>query len=51
MLNINLLSTVSLIDFDFDRVFTDNNVFVSQDGSESVFCWRSDGLGLARLRS
>jgi 3-deoxy-D-manno-octulosonate 8-phosphate phosphatase (KDO 8-P phosphatase) len=51
MLSIDLLSTVRLIAFDFDGVFTDNTVYVSQDGIESVRCWRSDGLGLARLRS
>jgi 3-deoxy-D-manno-octulosonate 8-phosphate phosphatase (KDO 8-P phosphatase) len=37
--------------FDFDGVFTDNTVYVSQDGTESVRCWRGDGLGLARLKS
>ena len=37
--------------FDFDGVFTDNTVYVTQDGVESVRCWRSDGLGLSRLRS
>jgi YrbI family 3-deoxy-D-manno-octulosonate 8-phosphate phosphatase len=36
--------------FDFDGVFTDNTVYVSQDGTESVRCWRSDGLGLTRLK-
>jgi 3-deoxy-D-manno-octulosonate 8-phosphate phosphatase (KDO 8-P phosphatase) len=51
MLNIDLLSKVRLIAFDFDGVFTDNAVYVSQDGFESVRCWRSDGLGLARLHS
>lgn len=51
MLNINLLSKVRLIAFDFDGVFTDNTVYVSQDGVETVRCWRSDGLGLARLRN
>jgi 3-deoxy-D-manno-octulosonate 8-phosphate phosphatase (KDO 8-P phosphatase) len=45
------LATVRLVVFDFDGVFTDNSVYVSQDGVESVRCWRSDGLGLARLRS
>ena len=44
-----LLATVKLIAFDFDGVFTDNTVDISQDGSESVRCWRSDGLGLTRL--
>ena len=51
MLNTDLLSTVRLIAFDFDGVFTDNTVYVSQDGFESVRCWRSDGLGLSRLSS
>lgn len=49
MLSKELLSTVELIAFDFDGVFTDNTVLVSQDGIESVRCWRSDGLGLSRL--
>jgi len=26
--------------------FTDNTVYVTQDGVESVRCWRSDGIGL-----
>ena len=50
MLTADLLSTVRLIAFDFDGVFTDNTVYVSENGVESVRCWRSDGLGLARLR-
>lgn len=37
--------------FDFDGVFTDNSVIVSQDGTESVICSRSDGLGLNKLRA
>lgn len=47
----SLLAGVELIAFDFDGVFTDNTVQVSQDSVESVRCWRSDGLGLSRLRS
>ena len=35
---------------DFDGVFTDNSVFLSQDGTESVRCSRSDGAGLAQLK-
>lgn len=45
------LSVIQLVAFDFDGVFTDNAVYVNQDGIESVRCWRSDGLGLARLKS
>jgi YrbI family 3-deoxy-D-manno-octulosonate 8-phosphate phosphatase len=45
-----VLSSVRLIVFDFDGVFTDNTVYVNQEGVESVRCSRSDGLGLSRLR-
>jgi YrbI family 3-deoxy-D-manno-octulosonate 8-phosphate phosphatase len=41
---------VRLIVFDFDGVFTDNAVWVLEDGRELVRCWRGDGLGLAELR-
>jgi len=44
------IAGIQLIVFDFDGVFTDNTVYVTQDGIESVRCWRSDGLGLSRLR-
>ncbi len=48
--NRELLSNIELIIFDFDGVFTDNAVYVTQDGAESVRCWRSDGLGLEKLK-
>lgn len=41
---------IELIAFDFDGVFTDNSVLVSETGEESVRCNRSDGLGLSRLK-
>lgn len=44
-------SQVRTVVFDFDGVFTDNTVLVAEDGTEHVTCWRSDGLGLAKLRS
>jgi YrbI family 3-deoxy-D-manno-octulosonate 8-phosphate phosphatase len=44
-----LAQKVELIVFDFDGVFTDNSVYVDQNGVESVRCSRSDGLGLRRL--
>lgn len=44
-----VLASIQLVVFDFDGVFTDNTVYVTQDGIESVRCWRSDGLGLSRL--
>ena len=36
--------------FDFDGVFTDNKVFVDQNGIESIRCSRADGLGIDLLR-
>ena len=45
-----LLRTVRLVVFDFDGVFTDNSVFVFEDGREAVRCTRADGLGIDNLR-
>lgn len=44
------LSKIQLIVFDFDGVFTDNKVYVSQDGCETVCCSRADSLGLSLLK-
>jgi YrbI family 3-deoxy-D-manno-octulosonate 8-phosphate phosphatase len=44
------LAEVRLAAFDFDGVFTDNTVWVDESGTESVRCWRGDGLGLSALR-
>jgi YrbI family 3-deoxy-D-manno-octulosonate 8-phosphate phosphatase len=41
---------IRLVAFDFDGVFTDNMVYVLQDGSEAVRCNRSDGIGLQKLK-
>lgn len=43
------ISNTRLVAFDFDGVFTDNMVYVSEDGSEAVRCFRSDGIGLKKL--
>lgn len=40
-----------LLVMDFDGVMTDNRVLVDQNGVESVFADRSDGLGLGLLRT
>lgn len=45
-----VIRRIRLVVFDFDGVLTDNRVIVSADGTESVVCCRSDGLGLRRLR-
>ncbi len=50
-LNKAQLASVQLVAFDFDGVFTDNMVYLNEEGIESVRCWRSDGLGLSRLKS
>lgn len=41
---------LKLIVFDFDGVFTDNRVWVMEDGREAVACNRSDGLGLEAVK-
>jgi YrbI family 3-deoxy-D-manno-octulosonate 8-phosphate phosphatase len=45
------IARIRLVAFDFDGVFTDNTVYVSETGEESVRCWRGDGLGLQKLTS
>lgn len=45
------LERIRLVAFDFDGVFTDNTVYVSERGEESVRCWRGDGLGLQNLEA
>jgi len=40
---------IRLVAFDFDGVFTDNMVYVLQDGTEAVRCSRGDGIGLQKL--
>lgn len=50
MINIEIMKSIKLIAFDFDGVFTDNKVIFSEKGIESVTCYRSDGIGLSRLK-
>ena len=45
-----LVRAIRMVAFDFDGVFTDNLVYVFEDGREAVRCNRSDGLGLSRLK-
>jgi hypothetical protein len=44
------LTDIELLVFDFDGVWSNNQVLVMQDGTEGVLCNRSDGLGLELLR-
>lgn len=46
----SLPNPVHALIMDFDGVWTDDRVFVNQDGVESVVCSRRDGMGLERLR-
>jgi len=43
------VKAIALVVFDFDGVFTDNMVYVSQTGEEMVRCSRSDAYGLRLL--
>jgi YrbI family 3-deoxy-D-manno-octulosonate 8-phosphate phosphatase len=47
----NNLENIKGVAFDFDGVFTDNRVYVSQDGVETVVCDRADGLGISMLHA
>ena len=44
------LRAVGLVVFDFDGVFTDNRVWVSETARSRSLCWRGDGIGLRRLK-
>ena len=44
------LSDIKVIIYDFDGVMTNNKVLVSSDGTESVFCNRSDGLAVSEIK-
>ena len=41
---------IDLIVYDFDGVMTDNKVLVMEDGREAVFCSRSDGLAIQKIK-
>jgi N-acylneuraminate cytidylyltransferase len=47
----NFPERFDLLVFDFDGVFTDNRVWVTEQGKESVACHRADGMGLALLKA
>jgi YrbI family 3-deoxy-D-manno-octulosonate 8-phosphate phosphatase len=45
-----VIRRIRLIAFDFDGVFTDNRVYVFENGAEAVRCFRGDGIGLQKLQ-
>ena len=48
---LNWPSSIELVVFDFDGVFTDNRVYLFEDGREAVACNRGDGMGLSLLKA
>jgi len=44
------LTEIHTVAFDFDGVFTDNKVWVDQDGTESIAAYRSDSMRVGELR-
>jgi 3-deoxy-D-manno-octulosonate 8-phosphate phosphatase (KDO 8-P phosphatase) len=48
---IKSMKYVHTVAFDFDGVFTDNKVWVDQEGRESVLCDRADGLAFDMVRA
>ena len=44
------MNSVQAIAFDFDGVFTDNQVIISEEGKEYSRCNRYDGYGISNLR-
>lgn len=47
----SLIRDIRLLVFDFDGVFTDNSVYVFEDGREAVRCYRGDALGLRKVEA
>ena len=46
----NTLRAIKAIIFDFDGVITNNLVHLDENGTETVVCSRSDGMGIQMLR-
>jgi len=45
------LADIHTVVFDFDGIFTDNKVWMDQEGRESVRCDRGDGLAFDMIRT
>ena len=46
-----MIRTIKMVVFDFDGVMTDNRVLMDENGKESVFVSRADGMGINMLKS
>jgi len=44
------LSDIKLVVYDFDGVMTNNLVYISDAGAETVVCNRSDGLAISLIK-
>lgn len=49
-MNLEMFKDIKLVVSDFDGVFTDNKVIVSEDGKESVICNRGDSMYIKYLK-
>ena len=49
-MSIEINNKFDLIVYDFDGVMTDNRVYLSEDGKETVLCNRSDGLAVSLIK-
>ena len=45
-----IVNNISIVISDFDGVFTDNSVWVDENGIEQVKCSRLDGIGISKLK-
>lgn len=45
------IRNLKVLFFDFDGVFTDNFVYVSDTGREQIKCSRLDGIGLSKIKT
>ena len=50
-IDLDVIRSIEIIFFDFDGVFTNNYVYVNEDGIESIKSSRADGIGISRLKS
>lgn len=50
ILNLINLSDIELVVYDFDGVMTNNLVYISENGAETVVCNRSDGLAISLIK-
>ena len=44
------INDIKIVISDFDGVFTDNKVYVNENGGEQVKCSRLDGIGISKLK-